>query len=115
MNFGNDTANPFDTSFGFANAAIGSFTEFSQANKYTEGTHTFMNREAYVQDNWKVTNRLTLDYGVRFVNATPLHDQLMQGGNWLPERWSICGRAGAVRRSAAPTACIPARGTIARP
>ena len=31
-----------------------------------------MNREAYVQDNWKVTNRLTLDYGVRFVNATPL-------------------------------------------
>ena len=89
VNFGNDTANPLDTSFGFANAAIGSFTEFSQANKYTEGTHTFMNREAYVQDNWKVTNRLTLDYGVRFVNATPLHDQLMQGGNWLPERWSI--------------------------
>jgi hypothetical protein len=89
VNFGNDTANAFDTSFGFANAAIGSFTEFSQANKYTEGTHTFMNREAYVQDNWKATDRLTLDYGVRFVNATPLHDQLMQGGNWLPERWSI--------------------------
>jgi hypothetical protein len=89
VNFGNDTANPLDTSFGFANAAIGSFTEFSQANKYTEGTHTFMNREAYVQDNWKVSNRLTLDYGVRFVNATPLHDKLMQGGNWLPERWSI--------------------------
>jgi hypothetical protein len=41
VNFGNDTANPLDTSFGFANAAIGSFTEFSQANKYTEGTHTF--------------------------------------------------------------------------
>jgi Carboxypeptidase regulatory-like domain len=89
VSFGNDTANPLDTSFGFANAAIGSFTEFSQANKYTEGTHTFMNREAYVQDNWKASDRLTLDYGVRFVNATPLHDQLMQGGNWLPERWSI--------------------------
>ena len=89
VNFGNDTANPFDTSFGFANAAIGSFTEFSQANSYTEGTHTFDNREAYVQDNWKATSRLTLDYGVRFVNATPLYDKLMQGGNWLPERWTI--------------------------
>lgn len=89
VSFANDTANAFDTSFGFANAAIGSFTEFSQANKYTEGLHTFANREAYVQDNWKVTNRLTLDYGVRFVNAQPLHDKLMQGGNWLPERWSL--------------------------
>jgi len=89
VSFANDTANAFDTSYGFANAAIGSFTEFSQANKYTEGTHTFANREAYVQDNWKVTNRLTLDYGVRFVNALPLHDKLMQGGNWLPERWSL--------------------------
>ncbi|CAN5877129.1 hypothetical protein BH24ACI4_BH24ACI4_21100 [soil metagenome] len=89
INFGNDTANPLDTSFGFANAAVGSFTEYSQASKYTEGTHTYLNREAYIQDNWKASNRLTLDYGVRFVNALPLHDKLMQGGNWLPERWSI--------------------------
>ena len=89
ISFANDTANPLDTSFGFANAAIGSFTEFSQASKYTEGTHTYANREFYVQDNWKVGSRLTLDYGVRFINAEPLHDELMQGGNWLPERWSL--------------------------
>jgi hypothetical protein len=89
ISFANDTANPMDTSFGFANAAVGSFTEYSQASKYTEGTHVYANREAYIQDNWKVSNRLTLDYGVRVVNATPLHDRLMQGGNWLPERWSI--------------------------
>ena len=89
ISFANDTANPLDTSFGFANAAIGSFTEFSQASKYTEGTHTYANREFYVQDNWKVSSRLTLDYGVRFINAEPLHDELMQGGNWLPERWSL--------------------------
>jgi hypothetical protein len=89
ISFANDTANPLDTSFGFANAAVGSFTEFSQASKYTEGTHTYANREVYVQDNWKVNSRLTLDYGVRFINAEPLHDRLMQGGNWLPERWSV--------------------------
>jgi hypothetical protein len=89
ISFANDTANPLDTSFGFANAAIGSFTEFSQASKYTEGTHVYANREAFLQDNWKMTNRLTLDYGVRIVNAEPLHDELMQGGNWLPERWSL--------------------------
>ena len=38
VNFGNDTVgNPFDTSFGFANAAIGSFTEFSQAVEIRRG------------------------------------------------------------------------------
>ena len=89
INFGNDTANPFDTSFGFANAAIGSFTEFQQGAEYIEGSYTFDNREFYVQDNWKATSKLTLDYGVRFVNATPLYDNLMQGGNFLPERFSM--------------------------
>jgi Carboxypeptidase regulatory-like domain len=89
VSFANDTANPFDTSFGFANAAIGSFTEFSQASNYIEGRYTFDNREAYVQDNWKVNGRLTLDYGVRFVHATPLYDNLLQGGNFLPERFSL--------------------------
>ena len=89
INFGNDTANPFDTSFGFANAAIGSFTEFQQGAEYIEGSYTFDNREFYVQDNWKATSKLTLDYGVRFVNATPLYDNLMQGGNFLPERFAM--------------------------
>ena len=89
VSFANDASNPFDTTFGFANAAIGSFTEFSQASAYTEGSYTFDNREFYVQDNWKVNNKLTLDYGIRFVHATPLYDNLLQGGNFLPERWSL--------------------------
>ena len=48
-----------------------------------------------MQDNWKATSKLTLDYGVRFVNATPLYDKLMQGGNFLPERFAM----GTRRRS----------------
>jgi hypothetical protein len=89
VSFANDTANAFDTTFGFANAAVGSFTEFSQASTYTEGRYIFDNREVYVQDNWKVNNKLTLDYGIRFVHMTPLYDTLLQGGNFLPDRWSI--------------------------
>jgi Carboxypeptidase regulatory-like domain len=40
VNFGNDTANAFDTSFGFANAAIGTFTDFQQSSTYVEGYYT---------------------------------------------------------------------------
>jgi hypothetical protein len=94
LSFANDTANAFDTSFGFANAAIGSFTSFAQNSRYTEGNFVYANHEAYVQDNWKVTSQLTLDYGVRFVNQRPLYDSQLQGGNFLPDRYS---------RAAAPT------------
>ena len=78
--------NPFDTSFGFANAAIGTFSSFAQASRYVEGTFTYNNTEFYVQDNWKASNQLTLDYGVRFVHAQPQYDSLLQSGNFLPDK-----------------------------
>jgi len=90
LSFANDTVgtNPFDTSFGFANAAIGSFSSYAQASRYVEGTFKYNNVEGYVQDNWRVNNQLTLDYGVRFVHAQPQYDSLLQSGNFLPEKWS---------------------------
>ncbi len=100
LNFQQDAVgtNAFDTSFGFANAAIGSFSSYQQASKYTEGNFVYDNREAYIQDNWKASNRLTLDYGMRFVNALPQYDKLGQGSNFLPDQWS---------RSAAPALYRP--------
>ncbi len=55
ISFAQDTVgtNAFDTSFGFANAAIGSFSSYSQASNYIEGNFVYDNREAYVQDNWQ--------------------------------------------------------------
>src|SRR5690606_21021639 len=63
FNFGENSNNPLDTGFGYANAAVGVFTEFFQANKLMEGNMIYNNTEFYLQDNWKVTNRFTLDYG----------------------------------------------------
>jgi carboxypeptidase family protein len=100
VNFTQDTVgvNPFDTSFGFSNAAIGSFSNFVQASKYVEGTFQYDNREAYVQDNWRASSKLTIDYGVRFVHAVPQHDALLQSGNFLPDKWV---------QSASPSLYVP--------
>jgi hypothetical protein len=87
VNFGNDTNNTLDTGFGYANAALGIFTQYLQASKFIEGNLIYNQREFYIQDNWKVNNRLTLDYGMRFVNQQPQYDQLLQMSNFFPDQW----------------------------
>jgi hypothetical protein len=88
MNFSNDTNNPFDTGFGFANAATGVMSTYSQQSKFVEGYYVYWNREWYIQDNWKVNRRLTFDYGLRFVNQQPQHDLYGHSANFFAERWS---------------------------
>jgi hypothetical protein len=88
INFQNDTNNPLDTSFGFANAALGIFSSYSQLSRWGEGAYLAKNREAFVQDNWKATSNLTLDYGVRFVHQVPQYDSYGKSSNFLPERWN---------------------------
>jgi hypothetical protein len=91
LSFAQDTVgtNPFDTSFGFANAAIGSFSSFLQSTSFVETKAVFNNTEAYVQDNWKVSSRLTLDYGVRLVHQQPPHDIMGQASNFFSEKWQL--------------------------
>ena len=88
VNFGNDSTNTLDSGFGFSNAALGIFQQYLQASKFIEGNLIYNQNEFYVQDNWKVSNRLTIDAGVRFVNQQPQHDQYQQMSNFFPEKWS---------------------------
>ncbi|MPY89166.1 MAG: hypothetical protein GEU99_14720 [Luteitalea sp.] len=87
VNFSNDDNNPLDSTFGFANAALGLVSSYQQASSYVEGNFVYDNIEGYIQDNWKVNDRLTLDYGVRLVHQQPQYDELGQASNFLPERW----------------------------
>ncbi len=88
MSFANNASNPIDSGFGFANAALGIINSYTQMSRFMEGSFVYNNREAYIQDNWKVNNKLTLDYGMRFVHQQPQYDALLQGSNFLPETWN---------------------------
>jgi hypothetical protein len=87
LTFSNDANNPIDSTFGYANAALGIFSSYNQFSKYVEGSFVYNNTEGYLQDNWKVNNRLTLDYGVRLVHQQPQYDEHGQASNFLPETW----------------------------
>jgi hypothetical protein len=88
ITFGNDSANPLDSTFGYSNAALGIFSQYAQNSKYIEGNFVYNNTEGYIQDNWKVNDRLTLDFGVRLVHQQPQYDELLQASNFLPDKWS---------------------------
>ena len=88
LTFANDTSNPLDSGFGFSNAALGVFSTYNQFSKYVEGNFVYRNTEGYIQDNWKVSDQLTLDYGVRLVHQQPQYDSFGQASNFLPDRWA---------------------------
>jgi Carboxypeptidase regulatory-like domain/TonB-dependent Receptor Plug Domain len=92
INFIDDANNPFDTGYGYANAATGVFNTYTQASKYAVPEWRYTNLEWYAQDNWKV-NRLTLDYGMRFYFMTPQWDKSLQSSNFVPELFDFSNPA----------------------
>jgi hypothetical protein len=87
INFIDDVNNPFDTGYGYANAATGVFNTYTQASKFAIPDWKYKNLEWYAQDNWKVSRKLTLDYGVRFYYLTPQWDTSLQASNFLPDQF----------------------------
>ncbi len=87
VNFGNDTTNILDSGFGYSNAALGIFTQYQQMSKFIEGDMVYNQIEGFVQDNWKVNSRLTLDYGLRLVNQGPQYDINGTASNFFAEQW----------------------------
>jgi hypothetical protein len=87
IDFRDNSNNPFDTGFSYANAATGVFNVYQQASKYALPEWRYHNFEWYAQDNWKPNGRLTLDYGVRFYEHTPQWDTTLQASNFLPDKF----------------------------
>jgi hypothetical protein len=62
----------------FADALIGNFQNFSQVSGDPIGFYRFNVFEAYAQDSWKMTHKLSIEVGVRFGRTNPTY---LQGNN----------------------------------
>jgi Carboxypeptidase regulatory-like domain/TonB-dependent Receptor Plug Domain len=87
-NFGDTSANPYDTGYGFANAAVGVYQSFDQAQNYINGQYRYWNIEGFLQDTWKITPRITLDYGLRVQWYQPQFDASFQASTFVLSRWN---------------------------
>jgi Carboxypeptidase regulatory-like domain/TonB-dependent Receptor Plug Domain len=76
IDFSRDSNNPGDTNWAFSNALLGSFLSYQQINKDPLPSYNYKNIEFYGQDTWKISKRLTLNYGLRVAFITPFHDNL---------------------------------------
>jgi Carboxypeptidase regulatory-like domain/TonB-dependent Receptor Plug Domain len=57
-----------------ASALLGQYDTFSQSTARPLGKFRYNQLEFFVQDTWKITPRLTLDYGMRFAWIPPQYD-----------------------------------------
>ena len=99
FNFSPDSLNGVNnTGNGYANGLLGYVDSYSQATGRAVFNTYYWNAEFYLQDNWRVTSRLTLDIGVRFYHQTPQEDINKTFSNFVPGNYS---------KAAAPRLYIP--------
>ena len=67
-NFQSNAANPFDTNYSFANALLGSINSYTESTSRPFAEGRFNQIEFFGQDNWRLSRRVTLDLGMRFVH-----------------------------------------------
>ncbi|MDQ6676803.1 MAG: Plug and carboxypeptidase regulatory-like domain-containing protein [Acidobacteriota bacterium] len=100
VNFAPNASNPNDTNNQFANMLLGNFTTASQTRGIYFGAFRFFVTEAFVQDSWKVSNKLTLEYGIRWAYEGPTYTR----GKYLQSYFepNLYNRAQSVSINTAP-------------
>ena len=69
----NTNPNNNTTGYALADAALGNFSTYREAETDPLGMFRFSQQEAYIQNDWRATRRLTLNMGLRYSHFTPTY------------------------------------------
>jgi hypothetical protein len=87
FSFNVNTSNTNDAAYAYANALLGNYQSYTEGDR-TAYTPKWKILEWYAQDNWKITSKLTLDYGMRFSYDFPYSLDLGKGVSFVPGRYN---------------------------
>jgi hypothetical protein len=71
----------------FADALLGNFRTYNEADNDPMGFFRFSQYEAYATDSWKVTRNFSLEIGARFYHYGPTYTQANNMTNFDPSRY----------------------------
>ncbi len=84
IDFGTNANNPLDSGYAFGNAALGVFNSYTEATSRPYEKVNINDVEWFVQDNWKVSKKLTIDAGIRFTLIEPMYEINGQASSFSP-------------------------------
>ena len=79
ITFDGNASMALDSGRGIANLMLGNFSNYNQPSAAIFPYFRFYEYDFYAQDNWKVSKRLTVEYGVRFAYLIPTQT-VVRGG-----------------------------------
>jgi hypothetical protein len=84
LDFGTITG---DTGYGYANGLLGIYKQYTEDQFRPHANLGIQIAQWYVQDEWKATSRLTLNYGLRMGYHTQLTERDGLASSFDPSRW----------------------------
>ena len=123
------SSNPlYTTGDSYADEALGIASHYDEASFNRINNIAYNTYEFFVQDDWKLTKRLTLNFGLRFTHFQPWIDQLpfgysifdpaaytAGGGQACTAAPTFCGFEWHAKNSAVPLGGFPTRALFYQP
>ncbi len=88
FNFGHDANNPLSTGNGYANMLLGVYTTYTELTSRVDRDVRHWQNDAYIQDNWRVTPRLTVDYGLRIQHSGSYFEVNDMNSGFFADQWN---------------------------
>ncbi|MBI4476620.1 MAG: TonB-dependent receptor [Acidobacteria bacterium] len=86
-NFGHSADNPLSTGNGYANALLGAFTSYTELSNRIDAEVRHWQWDGYAQDSWRITPRVTLDYGLRVTHEGAVYEARNMNSAFDPALW----------------------------
>jgi hypothetical protein len=85
--FASSSSMPNNTQDGYANAFLGNFNSYNEGGRVV-GNYWYTDIEAFIQDNWRVSRRVTVDVGVRFYHQIPTENLDYNTTEFVPSSYN---------------------------